>query len=78
MDGTLTVDILKRCLPHAVIEEFADELEVVERQRKVDVVVLVWSLILGFPAGAKRTIASLRRRFEQVGSCEIARSSFYD
>lgn len=78
MDGKLTVDILKRCLPDFVIEEFADDLEVVERQRKVDIVILVWSLILGFPAGAKRTIASLRRRFEQVAACEIARSSFYD
>lgn len=78
MDGTLTVEYLKRCLPDFLIERFADEYDVVERERKVDVVVFIWTLILGFPAGAKRTIASLRRRFEQVAACEIARSSFYD
>ena len=78
MDGTLTVEVLKRCLPDFVIEKFADQLDVVERQRKVDIVMLVWSLILGFPAGQKRSIASLRRRFKQVAACDIERSSFYD
>ena len=40
--------------------------------------VLVWTLILGFPAGAKRTLTSLKRRFEQVANIEISRSAFYD
>ena len=78
MDSTLTVDLLTSVLPDWLIEKHADQLDVVERLRKVDPVVLVWTLILGFPAGAKRTIASLRRRFEQVSGQEIARSSFYD
>lgn len=78
MDSTLTVDLLTSVLPDWLIEKHANELDVVERLRKVDPVVLVWSLVLGFPAGAKRTIASLRRRFKQVSGQDIARSSFYD
>jgi hypothetical protein len=38
---------------------------------------LVWTLVLGFPAGARRTLASLRRRFQQVAGITVARSSFH-
>ena len=57
MDSKLTVDLLTSVLPDWLIEKHAEQLEVVERLRKVDPVVLVWTLVLGFPAGAKRTIA---------------------
>lgn len=78
MDGNRTTELLTTALPGWLIEKFADELDVVERDRKVDIVVLVWTLILGFPAGAKRTLASLRRRFEQAMAESISRSGFHD
>ena len=78
MDGKLTTEILAKVLPDWLIESLADDLDVVERNRKVDIVLLVWSLILGFPAGARRTLASLRRRFQQVSAESIARSSLHD
>jgi putative transposase len=78
MDGRLTKEILTSALPDSLIETYAEALGVVERQRKVDVVVLIWTLILGFPAGATRTLTSLKRRFEQVANIEISRASFYD
>lgn len=78
MNGKLTTEILAKVLPDWLIESLAEDLEVVERNRKVDIVLLVWSLILGFPAGARRTLASLRRRFQQVSAESIARSSFHD
>ena len=78
MDGRLTTEILTSALPDSLIEKVADAYDLVERERKVDIVVLVWTLILGFPAGAKRTLTSLKRRFEQVANIEISRSAFYD
>ncbi|GEM_PF-5590744 len=45
---------------------------------KVDIMVLVWTLNLGFPAGAKRTLTSLQGRFEQVAKIETSRYAFYD
>jgi IS4 transposase len=53
-------------------------LGVVKRQRKVDVVCLVWTLVLGFSTGSKRTLASLRRTYQAVSGHLIARSSFHD
>lgn len=78
MKGKLTVEFLASFLPEFVVETFAEQLGVVERNRKVDPVLLVWTLVLGFPAGAERTLASLRRRFQQVAGLTIARSSFHD
>ncbi len=76
--GKLTLEFLTTFLPDFLIEKLAKKLGVVERDRKVDPVLLVWTLVLGFPAGAERTLASLRRRFEQVAGLTIARSSFHD
>ncbi len=47
------------------ISDQAGKLTVIKRQRKIDPVVLVWTLALGFTAGAKKTLASLRRAFEK-------------
>ena len=75
--STLTLEFLTTFLPDFLIEKYARALGVVERDRKVDPVLLVWTLILGFPAGAKRTLASLRRRFQQAAGLTVARSSFH-
>ena len=40
------------------ISDQAGKLTVIKRQRKIDPVVLVWTLALGFTAGANRAIAS--------------------
>ena len=41
MDGKLTAEILAEVLPDWLIESLADDLEVVERNRKVDAVLLI-------------------------------------
>lgn len=76
--GKLTLEFLTTFLPDFLIEKLAKKLGVVERERKIDPVMLVWTLVLGFPAGAKRTIASLHRRFQQSAGITVARSSFHD
>lgn len=50
----------------------------VKRNRKIDIVKLVWTLILGFATGGKRTIAGLRRSFEIATEVAIVPSAFYD
>lgn len=77
MDGSRLRDLLTSQLPEDFIEDRADELNVVERDRKIDVVVLVWTLVLGWSASAQRTIASLRRSYMWAAGHVIARSSFY-
>ena len=43
------------------VRALARELGVVRRRRKVDVVALVYSVVLGFASGNRRTLAGLRR-----------------
>ncbi len=62
----------------SAILAYAKKLEVVQRQRKVDIVCLVWTLILGFGAGSKRTIASLRRAYSAASGHHLVPASFHD
>jgi hypothetical protein len=77
-EGSRTRDLLASALPDEFIEIRADELEVVECDRKIDVGALVWRLIVGWPAAAERTLASLWRAYMWAAGHCIARSSFYD
>ena len=47
-------------------DRLARELGVVVRNRKVKALALFWTLVLGFGAGEQRTLAGLRRHFEQA------------
>src|SRR5450432_3979763 len=60
------------------IRAVARELGAVRRRRKVDVVALVYSLVLGFATGDRRTLAGLRRAYERVTGTCLAPSAFYD
>jgi IS4 transposase len=65
-------------MPPARVRALADEVGLVERQRKVDPVALLWSLILGFALGKDRTIAALRRAYEKATKTTLVPSAFYD
>ena len=60
------------------IRELADQLGVVKRVRKVDVVALVAAVTLGFGSTSERTIALLRRAYEHATGQTLAASAFYD
>ena len=60
------------------IRAVARELGAVRRRRKVDVVALVYSLVLGFATGDRRSLAGLRRAYERVTGTCLAPSAFYD
>jgi IS4 transposase len=62
-----------------MIDDLAREREVIERDRKIDVRMLVWTLVLGFAAGGEaRSIAGYRRAYELATDQSVAASSFYD
>ena len=48
------------------------------RERKGDIFVLVWTLVLGFQVGAERTIEGLRQVYQRAAGHMLVRSSFYD
>jgi putative transposase len=49
-----------------------------KRKRKLDVIAFFWTLVLGFGAGTRRDVSSLRRAYERVTGRTWAPSSFYD
>jgi len=77
-DDSHITNLLAMMLPDGLIEKLAENTGAVQRERKIDIVMLVWTLVLGFDAGTKRSLASLRRKFQQFSGLSIARSSFHD
>ena len=53
------------------IGSLARSLGVVRRRRKVDVVALVYTLVLGLGGGGRRTFASLRRAYEHATGTDL-------
>jgi len=69
---------LRKLFPSAVLRTLARDSGAVVRQRKVDVVALFWTLVLGFGVGESRSLAGLRRAYQRAtGQC-LEESSFYD
>ena len=69
---------LSTLLPREQIEEEARRLGVVVRRRTVDIHALVWTLVLGFQEGARRSISSLHWAYRKATGQTLSRSSFYD
>lgn len=60
------------------LRETAKKTGFIKRERKIDSVLMFWTLVLGFGVQLQRTLASLRRLYEGLGEVHISRSSFYD
>jgi IS4 transposase len=59
------------------IELLARDLGVVKRQRKLCVSAFVGAVVLGFAAGAQRSLATMRRAYERCTGQSLAPSAFY-
>ncbi|WP_257300621.1 IS4 family transposase [Haloarchaeobius sp. FL176] len=64
-------------LPSEFLEEYAEELGVVERKGKLQVPVLVWALVFGFAAGESRKLAGFRRCYNATVDETISPGGFY-
>jgi len=68
---------LTSVLPRRRIRDLARQLGVVRRRRKLDIVALVYSLVLGFGDGERRTLSGLRRAYLRATGTRLAPSSFH-
>lgn len=69
---------LNRLFSPEWLRKTANQTGFVKRERKIDPALMFWSLTLGFGVQIQRTLASLRRLYEEKGKVHISRSSFYD
>lgn len=71
MARTPSIDIrgeLSSLVPVALLRELAEETGAVKRQRKVRIVDLFWTPVLGFGSGKEKTFAGLRRALRSGSS----------
>lgn len=64
--------------PTEFLQEQARKTGAVQRDRKVDLVALFWTLVLGFGIGKDRKIADLRRSYIAATGQRLCPSAFYD
>lgn len=69
---------VKEVLDDQWLEATAREVGAVQRRGKISIAAFVCTLILGFGAARERTIASLRRAFQNATGVSVAPSAFYD
>jgi putative transposase len=60
------------------LEELAKSTGAIARTRKIGVVPLFWTVVLGFATGNARTLAGLRRAFQKTTGTTVVPSAFYD
>jgi putative transposase len=63
--------------PSEFLEEHAEELDVVKREGKLQIPVLVWALVFGFAGGESRTLAGFRRSYNSTADETISPGGFY-
>jgi IS4 transposase len=69
---------LNRLIPKTRLKALAIETGAIARERKIGIVELFWTLVLGFATGSERTLAGLRRAFEKATGTTVVPSAFYD
>ena len=63
--------------PSEFLEEHAEELGVVERDRKLQIPVFIWAFVFGFAASESRTLAGFRRCYNSTADETISPGGFY-
>ena len=81
MARTPSIDIrgeLSSLVPARRLTELAQETGAVRRNRKIKIVDLFWTLVLGFGTGKEKTFAGLQRLYEVGARQQVVPSSFWD
>jgi putative transposase len=68
---------LTTLFPSEFLKEHAEELGVVERDRKLQIPAFVWAFVFGFAAGESRTLAGFRRSYNSTADETISPGGFY-
>ena len=78
MDHNDLARLVTTFLPTDFIEREAASLDIIKHRRKVCLVPLVWTLILGMVSAPTSSFASLHRLYVLITAETLARSSFYE
>lgn len=70
--------VLEQLLPPDKIRENAEKTGFINRNRKIEPVAFVWALILGFGVRLQRTLASLKRSYEEETENDISYGSWFE
>lgn len=73
-----SVECLTRLFPEDFIRNTASETGFIQRERKIDPVILFWVIVLGFGVNFLRTIRGLKRKYENESDIQMSISSFND
>jgi putative transposase len=73
-----SVECLTRLFPEDFIRNTACETGFIQRERKIDPVILFWVIVLGFGVNFLRTIRGLKRKYETESDIQMSISSFND
>ncbi|TKX47169.1 IS4 family transposase [Halorubrum sp. SD690R] len=68
---------LTTLFPSEFLEEHAEELGVVERDRKLQIPAFVWAFVFGFAVGESRTLAGFRRCYNSTADETISPGGFH-
>jgi putative transposase len=60
-----------------MLEDHAEDVGVVERNRKLQIPALVWSVVFGFATGESRSVAEFRRSDNSTADETLCPSGFY-
>lgn len=77
MDGTTLRETFHLFVPRKRIEEVAAELRVLERERKRNLVALVWALVLGAGSDDSGRLADVYSAYLKEADDDVVRGSFY-
>jgi len=76
---SVVVDRIQRAFPSDELRERARATNLVERERKFDIVALFYTLTFGFAAGSDRSLQAFLERYVEMADCdELSYSSFHD
>jgi len=71
-------ETLCKMFPPEFLRNLANKTGLIKRERKIDPVVMFWVLTLSFGVRLQRTLASLKRQYEQKGKVKMSDSSWYE
>lgn len=76
---SVVVDRIQRAFPSDELRERARATNLVERERKFDIVALFYTLSFGFAAGSDRSLQAFLDRYVEMADCdELSYAAFHD
>jgi IS4 transposase len=76
---SVVVDRIQRAFPSDELRERARAANLVERQRKFDIVALFYTLSFGFAAGSDRSLQAFLERYVEMADCdELSYAAFHN